>query len=102
MTTMTDPSVLTSHGVTVAFAHPAPATGRWACENLDPDLFFPSDDATLADALAVCAGCPMRQTCLELGEARAESGVWGGALLANGRHLERVPVRGRPKKVRAA
>ncbi len=100
--TRTDDTVLTSHGVTIAFAHPAPGTAEWACAGQDPELFFPADDATLAEAAALCASCPARATCLALAEARSESGVWGGVLLSEGRHLDAVPRRGRPRKSVAA
>lgn len=97
-------SVLTTHGVVAAFAHPTPRHGvtGWACEDEDPDLFFPTDDARLAAAQAVCAPCALRDTCLGLGTARAESGVWGGVLLAEGTPLDAVPTRGRPRKTAAA
>lgn len=39
-----------------------------ACADVDPDLFFPEpdvSDARVAEAKAVCAGCPVRQTCLD-------------------------------------
>jgi WhiB family redox-sensing transcriptional regulator len=51
---------------------------RAACQNADPDLFFPE---TLASAKAkkICKDCPVRQQCLahaiEYGE---EFGIWGG------------------------
>lgn len=97
-------SVLTSHGVTVAYRHPTPSAPaqEWACAGRDPEQFFPTDEATLADAVAVCGTCVLRDTCLDLGLSRAESGVWGGALLQGGKVLERVPVRGRPTKARSA
>ena len=100
--TRTDATVLTSHGVTIAFTHPAPETTGWACAGQDPEIFFPADDVALAEATALCAGCPVRSTCLALGEARSETGVWGGVLLADGRHLDSVPRRGRPRKAAVA
>ena len=39
-----------------------------ACAKADPDLFFPEPDvseARIAEAKAVCAGCPVRQICLD-------------------------------------
>lgn len=96
--------VLNTHGVTVAYDHPMPfvPAQEWACAGRDPELFFPSDEATLAAARRVCDGCTLRDVCLSLGIARSESGVWGGALLEAGKVLDRVPVRGRPKKTVAA
>lgn len=108
-------TVLTTHGVTIAYEHPVPRipardvprgggpaqdgpAQEWACAGRDPDLFFPTDDAVLARAVAVCAGCALRELCLELALARSESGVWGGVLLQDGAALARVPRRGRPRK----
>ncbi|HUQ00684.1 MAG TPA: WhiB family transcriptional regulator [Aeromicrobium sp.] len=97
-------AVLTTKGVTVAYRHPTPTAPDmpWACAGIDPDQFFPEDDATLALARGICAACPVRDVCRELGLARGESGVWGGLLLEDGKVLDRVPVIGRPRKVVAA
>lgn len=97
-------AVLTTKGVTVAYRHPTPTAPDmpWACAGADPDQFFPEDDATLALARDLCARCPLRDVCRQLGLARGESGVWGGLLLEDGKVLERVPAMGRPRKVVAA
>jgi hypothetical protein len=97
-------AVLTTKGVTVAYRHPTPTEPDlpWACAGIDPDQFFPEDDATLAAARSICAGCPLRDVCRDLGLARGETGVWGGLLLEDGKILERVPVIGRPRRVVAA
>ena len=93
-------TVLTSQGVTVAYAYPTPVvpTQDWACVGVDPELFFPTSAVELALAQEVCSGCAMRDLCLTLGETRSESGVWGGVLLDRGRALPAVPVLGRPRK----
>ncbi|MEW1798144.1 WhiB family transcriptional regulator [Streptomyces niveus] len=77
----------------------APAGGVAACTGVDPDLFFPeaSDAAGPASAaeraaLAVCAGCPVRDWCLdrELDECTVASriqGVRGGLRQADRRAL---------------
>jgi WhiB family transcriptional regulator, redox-sensing transcriptional regulator len=56
-----------------------------ACSSLDTNLFFPDpevDDDVLpriASAKAVCAECPVRQSCLEFAiRTRQLDGVWGG------------------------
>ena len=88
-------------GVTIAFTAPTPlAPGlAWACaDHPDPDLFHPTDEATLAAAKAFCAGCPVRELCLDLGRRRDEYGVWGGVLLESGKPQVGVPRRGRPPK----
>lgn len=39
-----------------------------ACGTADPDLFFPEPNVPavrIAEAKAICAGCPVRQTCLD-------------------------------------
>ncbi len=88
-------------GVTIAFTAPTPRDPKlaWACaDHPDPDLFHPTDDAGLAAARALCADCPVRALCLELGLRRDEYGVWGGVLLENGKPQSAVPRRGRPPK----
>ncbi len=96
-------AVLTTKGVTVAYRHPTPTAPDlgWACAGIDPEQFFPEDEATLAEARRICARCPLQDVCRELGLARGESGVWGGLLLEDGRVLERVPVMGRPRQAAA-
>lgn len=75
--------------------HPTPRTDAWACVGEDPELFHPTSLDELAQAQEVCAGCPMRAVCLDLGLSRREYGVWGGVLLENGRRLEAPRVAGR-------
>lgn len=52
-----------------------------ACRGIDPELFFPERGAPGAgrEAKAVCAGCEVRQECLDYALANQECyGVWGG------------------------
>lgn len=91
-------SILTTKGVTVAYDAPTPRTTGWKCAGVDPELFFPTDEAGLVDARAFCAACPNRQVCLDLALARQESGVWGGVLLEMGKVLDQPRRTGRPKK----
>lgn len=58
---------------------------RGACAGDDVDAFFAPEgmrgvEKVLyeAEAKEVCAGCPVRQTCLEEALAGGEAGVWGG------------------------
>lgn len=98
-------SILTTKGVTVAYAHPTPRDPaiQWRCaDHDDPEIFDPADDDALATARAFCGGCDARELCLLLGTSRDEWGVWGGVLLEGGKPVERVRQRGRPKKVVAA
>lgn len=55
-----------------------------ACLSADPELFFPIAQGSAADrqissALRVCAGCAVRQQCLDFAMASGEAhGIWGG------------------------
>jgi WhiB family redox-sensing transcriptional regulator len=55
-----------------------------ACLSADPDLFFPISKGAVTDrqvtvALRVCAGCAVRQPCLDFAMQTAEAnGIWGG------------------------
>lgn len=58
---------------------------RWweeaACRGMDPDMFFPEKGnmAGLRAALEVCAGCPVRDPCLDDAIRSGEKqGVRGG------------------------
>ncbi|MBC7277290.1 WhiB family transcriptional regulator [Nocardioides sp.] len=75
--------------------HPTPRTDAWACVGEDPELFHPDDLTQLAEAQQVCADCPMRQACLDLGVSRREWGVWGGVLLESGKPREKPRIPGR-------
>ena len=66
-----------------------PATRRhWrsaaACRFADPDLFFPVSSSgraleQVAEAKAICAGCPVRPECLAFALRTGQlHGVWGG------------------------
>lgn len=63
---------------------PPTAARGWAeiaaCRGLEPGLFYPASDEEAGAAKAVCAQCPVRETCLEHAiERREHNGVWGGA-----------------------
>ena len=55
-----------------------------ACLSADPELFFPIAQGSAADrqistALRVCAGCAVRQQCLDFAMQTGEAhGIWGG------------------------
>lgn len=50
-----------------------------ACRGVDAELFFPGSDEEAGPAKAVCATCPVRETCLAFALKRGERyGVWGG------------------------
>jgi WhiB family transcriptional regulator, redox-sensing transcriptional regulator len=55
-----------------------------ACRSADPDLFFPisaqgSAEKQIARAKMICAGCQVRQECLEFALSHDQTyGIWGG------------------------
>jgi len=49
------------------------------CLGVDPDLFFPARGDSTDQAKAVCAGCTVRDACLEYALVNYEKhGIWGG------------------------
>jgi WhiB family redox-sensing transcriptional regulator len=53
-----------------------------ACAGLAPEIFYPSseEEVDAEPAKVVCAGCSVREACLEFALAvREKDGVWGGA-----------------------
>lgn len=51
-----------------------------ACRGLDPEVFYPDEDADAEAAKEVCRQCIVRVKCLEFAlETREKHGVWGGA-----------------------
>ena len=61
------------------------------CKGADPAVFFPDDDEDDGlEAKAICAPCPVRETCLEHAIAvREKLGVWGGYTARERRRLVR-------------
>jgi Transcription factor WhiB len=56
-----------------------------ACRTADPALFFPEpgDTGAEAQALGVCAGCPVRAQCYARAVENGERwGIWGGVNFA--------------------
>jgi WhiB family redox-sensing transcriptional regulator len=49
------------------------------CQYEDPELFFPLSLTKVAEAKAVCAGCPVRAACLAYAFTTGQdAGIWGG------------------------
>lgn len=49
------------------------------CRGRDPDLFFVDNGENCTEAKLICAGCSVRQECLEYAlETRQVAGLWGG------------------------
>lgn len=76
---------------------------RGACLQADPELFFPIGTTgaayqRLEQAKDVCAGCPVRDACLNFAVTHSiEHGVWGGLGEEERRAAERRPVRTRTR-----
>ncbi|MFF8609734.1 WhiB family transcriptional regulator [Streptomyces sp. NPDC015346] len=67
-----------------------------ACQNVDPDLFFPVGTGAPAlvqaeEAKEVCRICPVRAACLSwaMDDSRQVTGVWGGLREDERRALKR-------------
>jgi WhiB family redox-sensing transcriptional regulator len=61
-----------------------------SCRRADPDLFFPGSEEDAAEALRICAGCPVRSQCREWAlETRVRYGIWGGLTERDRRRLLR-------------
>ena len=49
------------------------------CAQTDPEAFFPEKGGSTRDAKKICAGCEVRNTCLEYALGNDERfGIWGG------------------------
>jgi WhiB family redox-sensing transcriptional regulator len=59
-----------------------------SCSGLDPELFFPTRGESTNEAREVCAGCPVREPCIEMGMAE-KNGIWGGLSERERRALRR-------------
>jgi WhiB family redox-sensing transcriptional regulator len=61
------------------------------CRGADPAIFYPvSDDDEAPEAKEICAGCPVREPCLEYAlTVREKHGVWGGLTERERRRLVR-------------
>jgi WhiB family redox-sensing transcriptional regulator len=82
-----------------------------ACRTADPDLFFPVVAGTagskqVAKARQICAGCPVKEQCLDFALRTHEAaGIWGGTTpeerirvrRARHRHTSRTAVLGVPE-----
>jgi WhiB family redox-sensing transcriptional regulator len=61
-----------------------------ACRDSDPALFFPTAEGEDAAARRICAGCAVRDECLEWAlTVHASFGVWGGTNEQERRRLVR-------------
>jgi WhiB family redox-sensing transcriptional regulator len=83
----------------VTFAFDAPDRPALPCHVADPELFYSETDQGIAQAKALCGGCPARNKCLDGALSRQEPcGVWGGQLIEDGVIIERKRRAGRPPR----
>lgn len=88
-------------GVGASFV-PKSETEEWkaesACQDHDPDLFFPDRGEDTDTAKRVCAGCTVRRECLTyaLTTPRERYGIWGGTSGRERRNLTLASIEGRP------
>ena len=65
-----------------------------ACRGQPAVNFYPVRGETAAPALAICAGCRVREECLAEGVSHNERGVWGGSTAHQRRQIRSISVRG--------
>ncbi|AVJ50256.1 WhiB family transcription factor [Mycobacterium phage Mendokysei] len=66
---------------------------RALCAQTDPDAFFPDKGGSTKEAKAICAGCDVRDECLEYALAHDERfGIWGGLSERERRSIKRGRV----------
>lgn len=62
-----------------------------SCRSADPEIFFSAADDSVAEAIRICRGCPVRQECLEWAIlTHARYGVWGGMTERQRRRVART------------
>lgn len=73
---------------------------RALCPSVDPDIFFPEQSESAAEAKRICAACPVRPECAEYAIRNDERfGIWGGlsakerSLLRQATPRRRAPAR---------
>lgn len=72
---------------------------RAACQQADPELFFPIGTVTdqaarqVKAAKAVCGPCPVRVRCLSYALEAMPEGIWGGTTVDERRAARRRPFR---------
>jgi WhiB family transcriptional regulator, redox-sensing transcriptional regulator len=64
-------------------APPVPALAGWryraACRGADLSVFFPGRGESAEPARQICAGCPVREPCLDYALSHGIThGIWGG------------------------
>ena len=61
------------------------------CRQVDPALWFPTDDMTQSprEAIRICSTCPVKARCLAFALEHLETGVWGGTTDADRRRMRK-------------
>lgn len=60
-----------------------------ACQDADPELFFPGQGKRTTAARAICKECEVRRDCLLFAIRNNEDGIWGGTSEGQRRNLDR-------------
>ncbi len=61
------------------------------CRGVNPNLFYPERGVSTSEAKAVCAGCQVKEECLEFAVQRGEKfGIWGGMSERERRKIRRA------------
>ena len=65
-------------------------TDQAACRGTDTEIFYPVTPDEEAEALSICATCPVRAQCLDYAIRNRENyGIWGGATPEQRRRMRR-------------
>jgi WhiB family redox-sensing transcriptional regulator len=65
-------------------------TAQAACRGTDTEIFFPVTPDEEAEALSICATCPVRAQCLDDAIRNREIyGIWGGTTPEQRRRIRR-------------
>ena len=65
-------------------------TDQAACRGTDTEIFYPANSDEEAEALSICATCPVRAQCLDYAIRNRETyGIWGGATPEQRRRMRR-------------
>ncbi|MBA8825311.1 WhiB family redox-sensing transcriptional regulator [Saccharopolyspora lacisalsi] len=71
--------------------------GHPVCAESDPELFFPVSSTTsqeVARAKEICAGCEIREACLNFALHNGDQGIWGGTTTQERREMRATGASG--------
>ena len=76
--------------ITTKILQPVEWQSEAACNDVDPEIFFPERGGSSKAARAVCGQCEVRTQCLEYALNNKEQfGIWGGTSERERRRLRR-------------